>query len=161
DPGPDELQRARTGLRRTGGARGLRHPPDVQSEPVPTDDRAWPARTPQRRIQGSHGGERGRQRRAVRGPSRVLRLRVPVDSRACPERRVTPDDEQRQVIGADAEDRLLVVAGPGAGKTAVITERVRHLLSEGHERPGDVYVISFSRAAVSVVDARLAGVTDS
>ena len=74
---------------------------------------------------------------------------------------MTPDDEQRQVIEADAEDRLLVVAGPGAGKTAVITERVRHLLSEGHERPGDVYVISFSRAAVSVVDARLAGVPDS
>ncbi|WP_418608014.1 UvrD-helicase domain-containing protein [Georgenia sp. SUBG003] len=63
---------------------------------------------------------------------------------------------------AAPEERLVIVAGPGAGKTAVIVERVRALIEDGGlDRPGDILVVSFSRAAVGVVADRLAGVEDA
>ncbi|WP_418608290.1 UvrD-helicase domain-containing protein [Georgenia sp. SUBG003] len=71
---------------------------------------------------------------------------------------MTPDSEQAAVIEAAPEERLVIVAGPGAGKTAVIVERVRALIEDGGlDRPGDILVVSFSRAAVGVVADRLAG----
>ena len=42
---------------------------------------------------------------------------------------------------------MLVLAGPGSGKTAVITERVRYLVEKEKVPPEKILVITFSRAA--------------
>ena len=45
------------------------------------------------------------------------------------------------------EGPMLVVAGPGSGKTFVITERIRHLTEACGVRPEELLVITFTRAA--------------
>lgn len=48
----------------------------------------------------------------------------------------------------------LVLAGPGSGKTQVITGRVRHLIEEAGIAPGNILVITFSRAAAQQMRQR-------
>lgn len=42
---------------------------------------------------------------------------------------------------------MMVLAGPGSGKTRVITERVRYLMQEEEIDPGNILVITFTKAA--------------
>lgn len=42
---------------------------------------------------------------------------------------------------------MMVLAGPGSGKTRVITERVRYLMQEKEIDPGNILVITFTKAA--------------
>lgn len=42
---------------------------------------------------------------------------------------------------------MMVLAGPGSGKTRVITERVRYLIQEKEVDPGSILVITFTKAA--------------
>lgn len=67
-----------------------------------------------------------------------------------------PDDLQRSVIEAAPEERLMVVAGPGTGKTQVAAMRLAHLLRTGLQ-PAQILVLSFSRSAVATLSRRLAG----
>jgi DNA helicase-2/ATP-dependent DNA helicase PcrA len=67
-----------------------------------------------------------------------------------------PNPEQRDVIEAEADDWLLVVAGPGTGKTQVAAMRLVHLLNSGL-RPAQILVLSFSRSAVTTLTRRVAG----
>ena len=41
----------------------------------------------------------------------------------------------------------MVLAGPGSGKTAVITQRIRYLVEERHITPSDILTITFTKAA--------------
>jgi hypothetical protein len=65
-------------------------------------------------------------------------------------------DEQRTVVDADINSRLLVVAGPGTGKTHVLTARIIALL-EAHplRAQRDLLVLSFSRSAVAEIRRRI------
>ncbi|WP_227496926.1 UvrD-helicase domain-containing protein [Planctomonas psychrotolerans] len=66
------------------------------------------------------------------------------------------DDSQRRVVEITADERQVVVAGPGAGKTEVVAALVEHLIDEqGVDADGGVLVVSFSNAAVFAVEARL------
>lgn len=47
----------------------------------------------------------------------------------------------------------MVIAGPGSGKTTVITRRIKHLIDEG-VNPEEILVISFTRAASSEMEKR-------
>ena len=55
----------------------------------------------------------------------------------------------------------LVVAGPGSGKTFVIIQRVRHLIEEASIDPGNILVITFTKAAALEMQHRFFKLTDS
>lgn len=65
------------------------------------------------------------------------------------------DDRQRMVVEAESDKWLLVVAGPGTGKTQVAAMRLMHLLKSGLH-PAQILVLSFSRSAVATLTRRLA-----
>ncbi len=66
------------------------------------------------------------------------------------------DESQRAVIDAPPEDRLLVGAGPGTGKTAVACARVSQLIDQGGLEPSRIWLISFTRTAVREIRDRIA-----
>ena len=66
------------------------------------------------------------------------------------------DKSQREVIDTPAGDRLLVLAGPGMGKTEVACARVSQLIEQGGLEPGCVCLLSFSRTAVREIRDRIA-----
>lgn len=49
---------------------------------------------------------------------------------------------------------MLVLAGPGSGKTTVITHRIRHLVEEYNVEPGGILVITFTKAAAQEMKQR-------
>ncbi|MGO7273042.1 UvrD-helicase domain-containing protein [Rhizobium ruizarguesonis] len=65
-----------------------------------------------------------------------------------------PDPEQLLVISADAGERIVVEAGPGAGKTNTATERVVRLVEEGLA-PSRIVLLSFTRIAVTELRERI------
>ena len=66
------------------------------------------------------------------------------------------DKSQRNVIDAPAEDRLLIAAGPGTGKTAVACARVAQLIDQGGLEASQIWLISFTRTAVREIRDRIA-----
>ena len=73
-----------------------------------------------------------------------------------PDSQMELNAEQVDVIQRSAEERLLVTAPAGTGKTHVLPRRLEHLVEEEGLRGGDqVVVLSFSRAAVGEVRRRL------
>ena len=66
------------------------------------------------------------------------------------------DRSQRDVIDAPQEDRLLVGAGPGTGKTAVACARVSQLIDQDGLEPSRIWLISFTRTAVREIRDRIA-----
>ena len=53
---------------------------------------------------------------------------------------------------------LEVVAGPGTGKTRVLTARIWHLIHGGHAGPGQVLAITFTNQAAKEIRERIAAV---
>lgn len=65
------------------------------------------------------------------------------------------DDSQRAAVEVPADARQIVIAGPGSGKTEVVSALVDALVEEEGVDPDDgVLVVSFSNAAVHAADAR-------
>ena len=48
----------------------------------------------------------------------------------------------------------LILAGPGSGKTLVITQRVKNLIEKQHIRPSNILVITFTKAAATQMKER-------
>ena len=51
---------------------------------------------------------------------------------------------------------LLLVAGPGTGKTRTLTHRVAHLLASGRAAPREILAVTFSVRAAGELRLRLA-----
>ncbi len=60
---------------------------------------------------------------------------------------------QSQAI-AHKDGPCMVLAGPGSGKTTVITNRIRHLIEEEQVSPEEILVITFSKAAAKEMRER-------
>ncbi len=56
-------------------------------------------------------------------------------------------NEQQNAAIKHIEGPFMCLAGPGAGKTTVITHRVRHLIEDAGINPAQILVVTFSRAA--------------
>ncbi len=62
--------------------------------------------------------------------------------------------EQREAV-THAEGPLLIVAGAGTGKTAVITRRIAHLITERRARPEQVLALTFTDRAAAEMEERV------
>lgn len=56
------------------------------------------------------------------------------------------NDAQKKAV-SHFEGPMMVLAGPGSGKTRVITHRVRFLIEEKGVNPSNILVITFTKAA--------------
>ena len=65
------------------------------------------------------------------------------------------DPQQRTAATADGP--LLIIAGPGSGKTRTLTYRIAHQITDRGVAAGDFLAITFTRRAAQEVQDRLAG----
>lgn len=67
---------------------------------------------------------------------------------------ITLDDEQRDAIIAE-EDRSLIIAGAGTGKTTTMTAKVKYLTDKLNIDPKEILVMSYSRRDVQELRNRI------
>jgi DNA helicase-2/ATP-dependent DNA helicase PcrA len=67
-------------------------------------------------------------------------------------RRMNP--QQHEAVTSDAR-QILVLAGPGSGKTRVLTQRIAHLIHERKVNPGSILAVTFTNKAAREMHARL------
>ena len=65
------------------------------------------------------------------------------------------NDAQERIVTALKEHNLLVLAGPGAGKTRVVVHRCAYLLRVERIRPDRILVVCFNRSAMHQLRVRL------
>lgn len=71
------------------------------------------------------------------------------------------NEKQREAVTYDGDEPLIIEAGPGSGKTRVLTERVKFLLNEKGVDPETLLVITFTRKATEELKNRLSEDIDS
>lgn len=67
----------------------------------------------------------------------------------------TLDAEQAAAASIAPENRQIVLAPPGSGKTEVVAALLEHFVDQGLDSFGEVTAISFSRAAVRALEGRI------
>ena len=72
---------------------------------------------------------------------------------------MSPDPAQKKAI-AHKDGPMLVLAGPGSGKTTVIVGRARALIEKAHIPPAHILVVTFSRASAREMKERFDRETD-
>ncbi|CAN5330607.1 hypothetical protein BH09GEM1_BH09GEM1_42420 [soil metagenome] len=70
------------------------------------------------------------------------------------------DPEQRPIVNAPSDARIIVNAPPGTGKTAIACGRIARLLNEGVPA-NSIWLLSFTRTAVRELRNRIQALADS
>ena len=66
---------------------------------------------------------------------------------------LTVNESQYEAI-IHREGPALVIAGPGSGKTTVITQRIKYLIEHHQVKPEEILVITFTKAAATEMQSR-------
>jgi DNA helicase-2/ATP-dependent DNA helicase PcrA len=66
------------------------------------------------------------------------------------------NDAQRQVVEA-TDGPVLVIAGPGTGKTQLLTTRIAHILATTDTLPSNILCLTFTDSAALTMRERLSG----
>ena len=64
-------------------------------------------------------------------------------------------ENQETIIRLSPDERTIVNAGPGTGKTWTLIEKLKYMLNDQNVSPENILVLCFSRAAVEVIRDRL------
>ncbi|WP_434756861.1 ATP-dependent helicase [Borrelia puertoricensis] len=62
---------------------------------------------------------------------------------------------QKQIVLDDNKNPILVLAGPGSGKTRVITAKIAHLIKEMQLKPEEILALTFTNKAANEMNLRL------
>ena len=65
-----------------------------------------------------------------------------------------PNQNQKQAIEYN-EGPLLIIAGPGTGKTFVITEKIKHLITKKGVKPENILALTFTEKAAFEMEERV------
>jgi superfamily I DNA/RNA helicase len=65
------------------------------------------------------------------------------------------NDQQQQAVTA-GEGPVMIVAGPGTGKTKTLVARIVHLLESGKARPEQILALTFTKKAAQEMQSRVA-----
>ena len=71
-----------------------------------------------------------------------------------------PNPQQQEAIHT-TEGPLLIIAGPGSGKTFTLVERIYHLISEQNIQPGQLFVSTFTEKAAAELITRVSSRLDA
>ncbi len=80
---------------------------------------------------------------------------VPMPAAGTLQAAIALNEDQRKAIMHSPEDALLVVAGPGSGKTRVIVERVKYLVNNYGIVPSKILCLTFSEKAADEMRRRI------
>ncbi|WP_051822762.1 RecQ family ATP-dependent DNA helicase [Desulfonatronum thiodismutans] len=89
----------------------------------------------------------------LRDRKRILELPVTKEQHAAILKTLNP--VQDKIVQAPMDRNMLVVAGPGSGKTRIIVHRIAYLLKVLRVRPGKILAVAFNRNAVVELRRRL------
>lgn len=64
-------------------------------------------------------------------------------------------DEFQEIVANHRKGALLVLAGPGTGKTATLTETVVRIINEGEVQASEILVLTFARKAAEEIRDRI------
>ncbi len=70
-------------------------------------------------------------------------------------------NQQQQEAVRCIDRPLVIIAGPGTGKTRTLTHRIAHLIRDGHASPQSILAITFTNKAAGELAERLAALIDA